>query len=60
MITLTPVSLPLLPYFSVGLFPIPLALNVLSSLICSVGGAGDIVGGGDCSDSGAEQVSQVQ
>ena len=50
---------------SVSLFPIPLALscrtlNVLSSLICSVGGAGDRVGGGDCWDDGAEQVSQVQ
>ena len=42
---------------SVRLFPIPLALscrtlNVLSSLICSVGGAEDRggvgVGGGDC------------
>ena len=38
---------------SVSLFLIPLALscrslNVLSSLICSVGGAGDRVGGGDC------------
>ena len=50
---------------SVSLFPIPLAwscrtLNVLSSLICSVGGAGDRVGGGDCWHGGAEQVSQVQ
>ena len=35
-------------------------LNVLSSLICSVGGTGDRVGGGDCWDDGAEQVSQVQ
>ena len=34
--------------------------NVLSPLICSVGGAGDRVGGGDCWDDGAEQVSQVQ
>ena len=38
---------------SVSLFPIPLelscrTLNVLSSLICLVGGAGDLVGGGDC------------
>ena len=54
---------------SVSLFPIPLTLscstlNVLSSLICSVGGAGDRhgvgVGGGDCWDDGVEQVSQVQ
>ena len=49
----------------VSLFPIPIALscrtlNVLSSLICSAGGAGDRVGGGDCWDGGAEQVSQVQ
>ena len=35
-------------------------LNVLSLLICSVGGAGDTVGGGDCCYDGAEQVSQVQ
>ena len=39
-------------------------LNVLSSLICSVGGAGDrggeAVGGGHCSDDEAEQVSQIQ
>ena len=60
MITLTLVSPPLLTLFlssttssSVSLFPIPLALscrtlNVLSSLICLVGGAGDLVGGGDC------------
>ena len=34
-------------------------LNVLSSLICSVGGAGDRVGGGDCWDDQVEQVSQV-
>ena len=72
MIILTPVSPPLCPYFSpnttpssVSLFPIPLALscrtlNVLSSLICLVGGAGDLVGGGDCWDCGAEQTSQVQ
>ena len=35
---------------SVGLFPIPLALNVLSSLICSADGAGVGDGGGgvDC------------
>ena len=33
---------------------------MLSLLICSVGGAGDRVGGGDCWDDGAEQVSQVQ
>ena len=39
---------------SVSLFPILLALNVLSSLICLVGGAGDLVGGGDCWDCGAE------
>ena len=50
---------------SVSLFPIPLALscrtlNVLSSLICLVGGAGDLVGGGDCWDCGVEQASQVQ
>ena len=50
---------------SVSLFPIPLALicrtlNVLSSLICSAGGAGDRLGGGDYWDGGAEQVSQVQ
>ena len=43
----------------VSLFPIPLALscrtlNVLSSLICLVGGAGDLVGGGHCWDCGAE------
>ena len=49
---------------SVSLFPIPLALscrtlNVLSSLICLVGGAGDVVGSGDCWDCGAEQASQV-
>ena len=49
---------------SMILFLIPLicrTFNVLSSLICSVGGAGDIcgVGGGDCWDGGAEQVSQV-
>ena len=50
---------------SVSLFQIPLALscrtlNVLSSMICSVGRAGDRggvgVGGGDCWDDGAEQV----
>ena len=29
---------------------------MLSSLICSVGGVGDRVGGGDCWDDGAEQV----
>ena len=50
---------------SVSLFPIPFALscrtlNVQSALICSVGGAGDRVGGGDCWDDGAEQVSQVK
>ena len=33
---------------------------MLSSLICSVGGAGDRVGGGDCWDDGAEQVSRIQ
>ena len=49
---------------SVSLFPILLALscrtlNVLLSLICSVGGAGDRVGGDDCWDDGAEQVSQL-
>ena len=33
---------------------------MLSSLICSVGGAGDLVGGGDCWDGGAEQASQGQ
>ena len=33
---------------------------MLSSLICTVGGVGDPVGGGDCWDGGAEQVSQVQ
>ena len=33
---------------------------MLSSLICTVGGAGDPVGGGDCWDGGAAQVSQVQ
>ena len=33
---------------------------MLSSLICSVGGSGDRVDGGDCWDGGAEQVSQVQ
>ena len=33
---------------------------MLSSLICSVGGAGDRVGGGDCWDNGAEHVSQDQ
>ena len=49
---------------SVSLFPIPLALNVLSSLICSADGAG--VGGGeggggvDCLVFEAEQGSQVQ
>ena len=50
---------------SVSVFPIPLALscrtlNVLSLLICSVVGAGDRVGGGDCWNDGAEQVSQVK
>ena len=50
---------------SVSLFPIPLVfsyrtLNVLSLLICSVGGAGDRVGGDDCWNDGAEQVSHVQ
>ena len=35
---------------------------MLSSLICLVGGAGagDLVGGGDCWDCGAEKASQVQ
>ena len=33
---------------------------MLSSLIYSVGKAGDIVGGGDCWDNGPEQVFQVQ
>ena len=33
---------------------------MLSSLICLVGGAGDLVGGGDCWDCGTEQASQVQ
>ena len=33
---------------------------MLSSLICPVGGTGDRVGGGDCWDDVAEQVSQVQ
>ena len=33
---------------------------MLSSVICSVSGVGDKVGGGDCWDDGAEQVSQVQ
>ena len=33
---------------------------MLSSLIYLVGGAGDLVGGGDCWDCGAEQVAQVQ
>ena len=33
---------------------------MLSSLICTVGGAGDPVGGGDCWDGGAAQVLQVQ
>ena len=33
---------------------------MLSSLICLVGGAGDLVGGGDCRDCGAEQALQVQ
>ena len=32
---------------------------MLSSLICLVGGAGDLVGGGDCWDCGGEQVSEV-
>ena len=46
----------------VNLFPIPLALscrtlNLLSSLICLVDGAGDLVGGGDCWDCEAKQVS---
>ena len=52
---------------SVSMFPIPLALScrtlkVLSSLICLVGGAGagELVGGGDCWDCGAEQASQVK
>ena len=49
---------------SVSLFPIPLALScrtlkVQSSLICSVGGAGDRGGegvvGGNCSDDGARR-----
>ena len=30
---------------------------MLSSLICLVGGAGDLVGGGDCWDCGADQAS---
>ena len=33
---------------------------MLSSRICSVGGAGDRGGGGDFWDGGAEQVSQFQ
>ena len=33
---------------------------MLALMICSVCGAGDRVGGGDCWDDGAEQVSQVQ
>ena len=33
---------------------------MLSSLFCLVGGAGDLVGGGDCWDYGVEQGSQVQ
>ena len=33
---------------------------MLSSLICLVGGAEDLVGGGDCWDCGVEQASQVQ
>ena len=33
---------------------------MLSSLICLVGGVGDLVGGGDCWDCGAEQVPPVQ
>ena len=33
---------------------------MLSSLICSVGGARDRVGGGYCPDDGVEQVSQIQ
>ena len=33
---------------------------MLSSLICLVGGAGDLVGGGDCWDCGVKQASQVQ
>ena len=50
---------------SVSLFSIPLVLscrtlNVLSSLIYSVGGEGDKVGSGDCWVYRAEQVSQVQ
>ena len=32
---------------------------MLSSLICLVGGAGDLVGGGDCWDCGAKQASFV-
>ena len=49
----------------VSVFPIPLVLscstlNVLSSQIRSVGGAGDRVGAGDCWDDGAEQMSQIQ
>ena len=35
-------------------------LNVLSSLICLVGRAGDSVGGGDCWDGGTEQVSPTE
>ena len=37
-------------------------LNMLSSLICLVGGAGagDLVGGGDYWDCGTDQASQVQ
>ena len=33
---------------------------MLSILICLVGGAGNLVRGGDCRDCGAEQASQVQ
>ena len=32
---------------------------MLSSMICLVGGAGDLVGGGDCWDCGAEQVQSL-
>ena len=35
-------------------------LIVLSSLICLVDGAGDLVGGADCWDCGAEHASQVE
>ena len=54
---------------SINLFPIPLVLscrrlNALLSLICSIDGAGGKsgvgVGGGDCWDDGAEQVSTTE